>query len=391
MIYYEPVALHAALKRVKEVHPISLAMLETGEGLQGKEVWNALVEKLERTPLTQLEELEKTLRQRERKVLHHLINHKAADIRYKVALFTQMSPEYMKSEFLWEYVIAHMERAESEVLARAVALHQTYRNSLGSYRWRILRELANGGLGAVANEFWRIAKALNSHEKAREEIRLQESSRLGHLVKAKLLSSMRATWLLVDSNYFERALIQTSFSDFQDVLVSEYLIWRQRSEEERLADPYFARIVSLLDAETHRQRALEQRNGAAWKWYLELLIYRRMEEVFAADEDNERFRFWWAYRGSMVELPELDRVNERIFMDFGEFGVVEFARTGNAAYFYDKAEFERVKDYQRVTGGSVGNAAFKRSTNPLDRKIHRKGWQTSFENDLRQYFRQSLE
>src|SRR5690606_27158768 len=103
---------------------------------------------------------------------------------------------------------------------------------------------------------WRIAKTLNSYEKAREEIRLHESSRLGQLVKAKLLPSMRATWLLVDSNYFDRALKQTSFADFQDVLVSEYLIWRQRSEEERLADPYFGRLLFLLDAENHRRRAL---------------------------------------------------------------------------------------------------------------------------------------
>lgn len=392
MIYHQPVALIAALERVRVQHPVSSTQLDTGEGLQDGTLWNTLARKLDETSLNRIPVLEKSLSSRERKIVGYLINHSSEDIRLKVAALAQSNAQIIKPSVLWEYVTTNIERPESLRLANVVATYSPYQRELGPLRTALLRALDERSLVGLANEFWRVAKEFNSYETVRQELRLEEGSRLGQMVQGNLLKAMRATWLVVDVNYFDRALERTQIADVVDVLLAEYLIWSKRSKTERDRDRYFGRLLAHLDERTFVQKDLENRNRQAWLWYKELLAFDRIESIFARDGNNERFQFWWGYLDRMQGLPEVDRQNERIFLNFGSFGVVEFARVGNAAYFYTPRQFATVIRYQHDEGHRQKNDEFKRRQPPYLKKTHTRGtWQARFQQDLEVYFSRGLE
>ena len=96
--------------------------------------------------------------------------------------------------------------------------------------------------------------------------------------------------------------------------------------------------------------------------------------------DNERFVYWRKHVKTIKHVAaKLD--NRVLFMDFGSFGVVEFAKTNNAAYFYDASMFRALLnshgrtegDFKRKDGGRLGRL----SHNPPS------SWQPKFDRKLR--------
>lgn len=109
------------------------------------------------------------------------------------------------------------------------------------------------------------------------------------------------------------------------------------------------------------------------------LAQKHMKEFFGGDE---RYIFWYDYIKNLE--AELLHVNERqLFIDFGEFVVIEFRNIGNAAYIYRKSDFDRYfrKYINMNTVYSDTNLKYRHIV--LERVIHNKGWQYRTHNLIR--------
>lgn len=67
----------------------------------------------------------------------------------------------------------------------------------------------------------------------------------------------------------------------------------------------------------------------------------QLKKFFARDHNNERFHYWERYMKKMEDPIFLEKPNILI-MYFDRFVVVEFADTGNAAYFYYRDGFDEL-------------------------------------------------
>lgn len=124
---------------------------------------------------------------------------------------------------------------------------------------------------------------------------------------------------------------------------------------------------------------LDPRNQFIWGQIYELckdkynLWYAKkmLSEFFKGDP---RFEFWYEYIKSLQ--AKLISVNEnQLFLDFGNFIVIEFKNIGNAAYVYDKDYFnENYMKYLKSNQIFKDNK-FKNKHKVIRRIIHGKNWQ----------------
>ncbi|MDF0728426.1 hypothetical protein PY093_17450 [Cytobacillus sp. S13-E01] len=72
-----------------------------------------------------------------------------------------------------------------------------------------------------------------------------------------------------------------------------------------------------------------------------LMIRNDLQHFFAKDTKYQRFKYWGRFVKTMKDAEIIEQPPMAI-MDIDDFIVVEFAETGNAAYFYTKETYERV-------------------------------------------------
>jgi hypothetical protein len=91
---------------------------------------------------------------------------------------------------------------------------------------------------------------------------------------------------------------------------------------------------------------------------------------FSAHGDTAgRFQFWRRFSSQWHDVyAALD--NRVMVMDFNEFGVVEFAEVGNAAYIYDAQSFSYI-----LSRNPRSIAEFKSKSLVYERILHFEGWQ----------------
>lgn len=130
---------------------------------------------------------------------------------------------------------------------------------------------------------------------------------------------------------------------------------------------------SLLDR-------LERVSSAAADWVRSAIQLLEIDEFFERAEANERYRFWRTYAEDFENI-EADLDNERLFIDFGDFGVVEFGGMG-ATYIYDREYFERMLEKAR-DDRSRSDVGFKSKIECIERLTHRGSWQEKFRGVLK--------
>lgn len=104
------------------------------------------------------------------------------------------------------------------------------------------------------------------------------------------------------------------------------------------------------------------------KW----LKLKDLKEFFG--ENNERFHFWKKYIYESTHTEVFRQITTKIIY-FEHIVVVVFGITGNAAYFYDRDEFERLYG-RRIAARAITNEnQLKSSDYMIERLIHRGNWQ----------------
>ncbi|WP_077212397.1 hypothetical protein [Bacillus dakarensis] len=125
------------------------------------------------------------------------------------------------------------------------------------------------------------------------------------------------------------------------------------------------------------------------------LIRNELKKFFAEDTKYDRFRYWEKHTKNIKDVDFIENPMLAI-MDFGEFVVVEFAETGNAAYFYRKEAFYNSM-YIKVKYGNHSPNQIKQLLKSKDadyyinKEIHSPskpeppGWHTKFNGYMRAY------
>jgi hypothetical protein len=95
-----------------------------------------------------------------------------------------------------------------------------------------------------------------------------------------------------------------------------------------------------------------------------------LSEFFSAHGDTAgRFQFWRRFSSRWHDVYAA--VDNRVMvMDFDEFGVIEFAEVGNAAYVYDAQSFSYI-----LSRNPRSIAEFKNRSLVHERILHFEGWQ----------------
>jgi len=141
--------------------------------------------------------------------------------------------------------------------------------------------------------------------------------------------------------------------EFQEPILN-YIYYSYGEPNEGLYDNIWQNI---------NQNALEKYN--IW------VAQKKMKEFFGEDE---RYVFWYRYIKNLEAV--LLHVNERqLFIDFGEFVIIEFRHIGNAAYVYTKADFEKHFRNFLNSGVVYSDRNFKYGEIALKRIVHRGNWQ----------------
>ena len=200
-------------------------------------------------------------------------------------------------------------------------------------------------------------------------------------------------------------IFRSGTSEIFDRLGHEWLL-KQARRETRMVQEFFAqRYLTVF-----RQRKqwnellcswiLEQFNAPAGEgvqplfWrpietpvrqeFLSWVNERRIREFFWRDDDQNRAAFWLHFSNHFqgdVKIGEAS-VTPVLYIDFGSFGIVEFAHIGNAAYVYPREVFLRKRALQARSVHPL-----KDKEQALGRIIHSGRWEDKYRPVIGQLLR----
>lgn len=115
----------------------------------------------------------------------------------------------------------------------------------------------------------------------------------------------------------------------------------------------------------------KQMSSVAISKFNKWLSLKVMKDFFG---ESDRFRFWRNYL-EILEGWYLVRSKGQLFLDFGNFVVVEFKEIGNAAYIYEKSVFEEKFGRFANESNAVPNSKLKDQFLAIDRITHSGNWE----------------
>lgn len=118
------------------------------------------------------------------------------------------------------------------------------------------------------------------------------------------------------------------------------------------------------------------------------LNYNQLMKFFSEDNEHQRFDYWKKYL-RVIQSLEVKQEPPIAIMNFGGFIAVEFARTGNACYFYEPTGFYKNMNfsrYRRVSETSYKNRDANYYINKLSHHPE-PGWHPRFDMYMNQYLK----
>ena len=175
-----------------------------------------------------------------------------------------------------------------------------------------------------------------------------------------------------------RSTIENFNSESMIEFLNNYLIELEVEEFQDLLLNYIYDRYKTLDDMTS-QFIWEKVDSLAREKYQQWVLKKQLFDFFKGDA---RFEFWYRYISN--KEAELIDVNEgQLFLDFGEFVVIEFSEYSNAAYIYDREYFDN--EYREYLNSQEirNNSFYKNMEDVRDRVIHSGNWQDKTEETLR--------
>ena len=217
----------------------------------------------------------------------------------------------------------------------------------------------------------------------REELGIPDGSWLSGVLTEYLMTRGNAKdWRLESRDVFEAALHQKPLVFVLEVLTHAHALFGQPRANPLTHDKILLLVEYLRPRKQELLGQLALYSEAGAQWWKQLLISSEISLFFEQAGDNERFLFWKEYMPLMKDVWG-ESVNKRLFIDFGGFGVIEFAETGNASYVYPTKIFE--KFLKTGLQSRVVNSALKDRELCINRIHHSSRWRPKARRMMRDW------
>lgn len=374
---FTPTSLRHAGERVRRDHPVPASVVDDPEIARDAPKQHLITQMMAQSSRS-LEEWVRGLNSLDRAVLPLLLVNEDASVRARAAECFSVVPTQAASRYLWQaFCLFHNSQ-------RQIANISLDRASVFLFTkpQRLLLRAACSEHPNPAAAFWQLQA--NSRQPAvvvRRELEILEGSMLESAIVEELLNMKDArAWDSEQDALFNRAFLDQPLGKRAQVMSRAHEAWATESNE-RLKARQKARVMveCLLEYET----LLEHIRGvspAASTWWKQLSMRWNLELFFEDLGDNERARFWALYVEQMHDVY-VQHEEQRIFMDFGGFGVIEFGQVGNAGYIYESSDFSTF--LARAKSVQLKNHELKDKDLVLERIRHGRGWTRKTPGTLR--------
>ncbi len=345
---FRPSRLLSALDEVRENHRQKGSDLEDGRISSGSPLVEHLIRKFR--SFSEPRRLLAALSSTERRLVGALLEHPSPDVSRRVLELLALDTTLVSTRSLWLGVQNPSTQEHHENLARLLM----ERPDLGAGQ-RLLLEGEGPQFLSLAHE-----SGYSFDEACERTLVRSERWRQG-LRNAAVESGSTQVWDL-----FEPEELRTMFSTASDTLLTSAMTRLYTSSVHPSSVSKVPSVRSLV----------MECEGRAWEtWDLTdevrrflgtLVRFLRLQEFFWSD--NERFAFWSRYLDVATDV-QVDSSRDAVFLDFGAFGVIEFADVGNAGYVYPADYFQELKAKMHWVG------SLKNRSRAIDRIIHSANWQ----------------
>lgn len=385
MFTFKPKRLRKTAKQVKEDHPESMADYQSPEFVSS-DLGKQLAARLEATKESELKEFVDGLSSLERSLYCGLIHHDTQLLQRRVLYGLTLDAGLGDVRHLWTYFEKIFGHPLAEMTAQVLIGLPQAAEQLEHPQLELCRAVADerDGLG----KFW---LALQQQRRVEEELSnpstYSAGSRIGVAARRYFYcKGWHGLWQSVSADTFRQYLTRLTQDKIVDAIIQGWRIQKQRGSRD--GAHWLKTYLELLGVPgSTLWELLRERSPEAANWYRQLRVRRELHRFFERFPDNERFEFWKKFIPYLYDARG-DLTHQRLFLDFGTFGLIEFAETGNAAYVYGAKDFREIRD-MNFRRKPTNHSEVKDRNRSITRLTHRGRWQNRFRRKINHYLRQT--
>lgn len=385
--HFTPRRLIEATARLVRAHPVRQTQLSDPTQVVGSHphIINKLREKINHTPHEQLEDLTSQFDALERIVLPLLHLDRSEDIRLKTLAIVESDLALADVDRLLVSFISYPTSTEAGRVTRLLhdklkigttKTHQSWHPILASHvnsQHEFNKEVIKNGIRNNAP----ISFTLNN-------AKIPPQSPLATLLTSAVLSVGPEAWQThgvdIACQTFEFADLSTRLNAYK-AAKSTF----DSNINKQICVDFCIRNMENFNNDHKLREVLRLTQPDVWHWVQSLLL----GQFFGAEKDvhgRERYLFWRQYVNSAIDI-RLNTIAGRLFMEFKEFGIVDFLQPNNALYVYDKIRFKMliemdISNPRLDTSESQRHVSFKSQRTCIQRWSHSGKWQSNFRHGL---------
>lgn len=381
MFNFKPRHLAKALEEVKEAHPAKLS--DYGSRKYAKsDMGQELAAKLLATNDEQMPALLDNLNLLERSLYCGLLHDEREHLQRRVLYGLALEQSLSQTALLWAYLENNFGHELSKEAAALIASMSDAEKTLDPIQIALCDAYANET--DPLSLFWQrvLERGIVEQEFGDPTLYRLGSSLQGALLGSFFFRGTHELWRAVTYRTFKFRVEQLPIPQIVLSIVRSYEIYKERgSAKGAFWLDLFLDMLGEQDSTLWTQ--LEEKSPETSAWFREIKIRMELSRFFEKFPDNERFKFWKGY------IPQLrnargDLNYQRLFLDFGGFGIVEFAEIGNAAYVYLAKDFQAMQEKNFRQKPSL-HGAIKDRNKALTTLRHSGRWRSKFRRTISRY------
>jgi hypothetical protein len=318
----------------------------------------------------------------ELEILPTYLRDKNEALRVRIAQCIATRPKIATREHVLPVILKNEDERVVPYLLTALSVESAH-YELPSATAAFLRDWRYDDLNGAIRNAWRNANSAFPRIVAENAI-IEAESNVGRSIQGGFLTHAPVTkWIQAGSTAFLDAF------DSAEQAVQVYTLerlwngWKVDSVKSLKRQPFAQSVSEYLVEHPRLVDLLERSNREAYAFYRNWLKSLELDTFFDAFPDNDRFAFWESYLPRITAVRG-DREYGRLFLDFGNFGVVEFAEVGNAAYVYPPEHFQYYLE-RNFRRRDRDPGVVKNQQKAMFRLNHTSNWQSNFRSKLRDY------
>ena len=386
MFTFSPKRLREAAEKVKQAHPESIADYRSPK-FTSSDLGKQLATRLQSTEEDELEQFIEELSPIERSLYSGLIHHESESLQRRVLYGLTLDAELGEINILWMYFEGIYGQSLTQMTAQILVGLPQASEQLEHLQMELCRAVVDGE--DPMDKFWLTLQQANRVERGLSNpSTYRAGTPLGKAIREHFYCQGRdVLWKSVSEDSFKEHLFRLDEDRVLDSIIQGWRIGEKRGYLHKQRCPHWLKtfLMTLEAPRSVLRQRLEEQQPEALSWYQQLRVKLRLSQFFEECPDNERFEFWQQFIPHLQEVRgDLDY--QRLFLDFGSFGIIEFAESGNAAYVYNARDFREFQE-MNFDKRPRNHASLKNKSRSIKRLNHRGGWQHRFRKQINQRLR----